>query len=258
MMTLLFVTLGCVFGSFVYATVLRVASGEGITLRSAHRGSRSHCDACGHVLSGWDMVPVLSYVVYGARCRYCRASIHPNHLYAELLYGIYGYLVSISAYSVFQQWILFVCGGVFVFVFFYDALYYEIVDSLMVASAVIFFGLNLVFFNLSWQSMLWGAVAAGGFFFAQYSISRGRWIGDGDIFLGVTLGVFLGLPRTLVALMLAYCVGALYALWLIVTRKAELRAQIPFGTFLSIATLVSVVYGLEIVEWYLRLIHYTV
>ena len=102
-----------------------------------------------------------------------------------------------------------------------------------------------------WDSMLLAAFVASGFFFLQFVISKGRWIGGGDIRLGLLMGVILGWPNILVALMLAYVLGAVVGLLLVATRKADMKSAVPFGTFLTVATVVAMFYGNRIVEWYL-------
>jgi prepilin signal peptidase PulO-like enzyme (type II secretory pathway) len=131
----------------------------------------------------------------------------------------------------------------------YDLLYQEILSSVVWFGAFtgLFFNAYLDY-NLS--SLLIGALVAGGFFLAQFMISKGRWIGGGDVRLGVLMGVWLGWPVVLAALVLAYISGSIVGLLLMATKKKTLGSAIPFGTYLSASTLVCLLWGEAIVRWY--------
>ena len=147
------------------------------------------------------------------------------------------------------------------FIFLYDLLYQEIWDfsTWYVAGALFVFDLfSLFLFPVVAvpfvSSMLFGSLFAGGFFAAQFFVSGGRWIGQGDIGLGVLMGVLLGWEKTLAALFFAYIIGALVGVWLLLTKQKEKGSEIAFGTFLSIATVVMLFYGDMLIDWYLLLI----
>ncbi len=101
-----------------------------------------------------------------------------------------------------------------------------------------------------------GVLIGGGFFLAQYLISRGRWIGGGDIRLGVLMGILLGFPMTCVAFMIAYVTGACVGCVLLMTKQKALSSQIPFGTFLTAATFVCMLYGEHIVNIYVNMVRF--
>ena len=102
--------------------------------------------------------------------------------------------------------------------------------------------------------MLLGILVGAGFFLLQYLISKGKWIGGGDVLLGVLMGVILGWPNILVALMLAYILGATVGVFLLLSKKKNLQDQLAFGTFLSVVTLLVMLWGDKIVGWYLKFI----
>jgi len=107
---------------------------------------------------------------------------------------------------------------------------------------------------LSIPFMLIGVLVGMGFFFLQYLISRGRWIGGGDIRLGLFMGVILGWPLILLALFLAYIGGALFVLPFLLLGKKQMATKVPFGAYLSIATVVTMFWGKGLVEWYIGLL----
>ncbi len=254
MYSVLFGFFGAVCGSFIYASVVRIARKESIVKTDEHTPARSHCDTCGHTLNFFDLIPILSFVVLRGRCQYCHASIARGHVVAEVMYACYGALIGATQYSFGIQWVLFVYGGVLIFTFFYDLSYFQILDGVMLPSILMCVPLSFFILRLTPESIALGALIGGGFFAVQYIVSRGRWIGDGDIRLGVLMGVMLGWQHTIVALFIAYIIGALCAAVLLIQKKASLTARIPFGTFLSFSTLVVLLYGQQILDWYLHLV----
>lgn len=258
-MEFLFAVIGACIGSFVYATALRIGRSEGIVLdKIKHTPARSHCDHCGHTLAPIDLIPVLSFIFLRGRCRYCRRAIGVGHGVVEVLSAVFGYAIATVDFSPASSIVLFLSCGVLVFTCVYDWIYFKILDSVMLPSIVIFFVCSITVFHRSWIDLCIGAAIGGGFFLLQYLVSRGRWIGDGDIRLGVLMGVMLGWRATIVALFLAYIIGATYAIVLLAQKKASLGARIPFGTFLTLATMVALLYGQSIWEWYLDLILYSI
>ena len=102
--------------------------------------------------------------------------------------------------------------------------------------------------------MILGVIIGAGFFLAQYIISSGKWIGGGDIRLGAVMGVMLGWKLVILALFLAYTIGAVVSLGLIAMKVKKFSSKIPFGTFLSLATVISLLFGEKIVEVYMSML----
>jgi prepilin signal peptidase PulO-like enzyme (type II secretory pathway) len=94
----------------------------------------------------------------------------------------------------------------------------------------------------------------GGFFLLQYLVSRGKWIGGGDVRFGVMMGVLLGWPNILVALFIAYVLGAVVAVPLLIFKKKKMKSEVPFGAFLAIGTAAAMFWGSWIVNWYVGMI----
>jgi prepilin signal peptidase PulO-like enzyme (type II secretory pathway) len=95
-----------------------------------------------------------------------------------------------------------------------------------------------------------GGLFFGGFFLALYVLSKGTWIGGGDIKLGLLLGLLVGWPLVLVNLVLAYLIGTLYAVVMLVSRRASLKTYLPFGPMLVMAFFITAYYGEQIANWY--------
>lgn len=80
--------IGIVFGSFYTLAVYRIPRTEDIT------HTHSYCPNCGHKLGFWDLIPMLSYVFLGAKCRYCKQKIRPRYFILEAISGLFFVLLA--------------------------------------------------------------------------------------------------------------------------------------------------------------------
>lgn len=252
--------LGAVIGSFINCIIYRLHANKSFT-----RG-RSFCPKCKHQLSWYDNIPIISYLVLKAKCRYCNKPISIQYPLVEAITGILFLIVFITTNNfqlsifnfilIFRNWI-FAC--ILTIIFIYDLKYYLILDKITIPAMVVVLLLNYLLSNnfqfsifIFLTNYLFSGLLAGGFFLIQFLLSRGRWIGGGDIRLGFLIGFMLGWPNILVALFLAYILGSVVGIGLIILKKKTMRSQVPFGTFLSFATLVALLFGDYISDWYLN------
>ena len=242
-------TLGLIIGSFLNAAIFRLKSKESIL------SGRSKCPKCKKVLEWNELVPVLSFVFLTGKCSKCKKKISWQYPLVEvatavcfvLLYLKLGLTWPLAIYG------LLTCFLIIVFV--YDLKHSLILDKIVLSATLVAILANLLI-GKSWLDILWGVLAGGAFFTLQFVLSRGKWIGGGDIRLGVLMGAILAWQGLIVALFIAYFVGALIAIVLLVNKKKKWGSKIPFGTFLSAATFVSILVGQEIIDWYLNLAFY--
>lgn len=103
--------------------------------------------------------------------------------------------------------------------------------------------------TLSWTNMLLAGLVGGGFFLAQFLVSKGKWIGGGDIRMGFLMGCMVGWPLVLPALFITYGVGSLVAIPLLIMRKKRGNSEIAFGTFLSGATIAVLLFSHVIIDF---------
>jgi leader peptidase (prepilin peptidase)/N-methyltransferase len=97
------------------------------------------------------------------------------------------------------------------------------------------------------------ALLASSFFLTIVLVSKGKWMGLGDVKLAFFMGLFLGWPNILVALFLAFFFGAIIGIGLIAFSKKTLKSEVPFGPFLIIGTFVVLFFGENLINWYLNL-----
>ena len=97
------------------------------------------------------------------------------------------------------------------------------------------------------------AFLIGGFFMALIIITKGKGMGGGDVKLGAFIGLMLGFPQALIALMFSFISGAVFSLFLIILGKKHFGQSIAFGPFLVLGSLISLYWGDKILNWYLKL-----
>ncbi|HEX9664820.1 MAG TPA: prepilin peptidase [Patescibacteria group bacterium] len=246
---LLFI-LGLVFGSFINAWVWRLHVGK-----SVFKGY-SICPRCQTRLLIWDLFPVLSFLFLKGKCRHCFQPISRQYPLVELatalVFVLVYYLNTVSGLN----WLVLIRDLLIVVfliaIFTIDYRYYLIPDKITLPAIIIVLVFNLVL-GLNFLNMVIAAVVAGGFFLVQFLISQGQWLGGGDIRLGVLMGVVLGWPLVLVGLFWGYVLGAIVGLILINFNKKTFKSQVPFGTFLTVATFVTIYWGEWILKWYMGL-----
>lgn len=257
--TIYIALLGLITGSFLTCLIWRLHTRKSL-------GGRSQCPDCNHIISWFDNIPVLSFLLLQARCRHCRKKISWRYPIIELITAILFTLLFsrlLVLYGSPEVWsnvawltllrdVVFVSALVIVFVS--DILWYIIFDEVVLPAALVVGGLNIIL-GTSWQNLLISATIGSGFFLIQFLISRGRWIGGGDIRLGLLLGLGLGWPFILPAIFLAYFSGAIVGLGLLFFHKRGWKSVMPLGTFLAVSGIVVLFFGSEIINWYLALIY---
>lgn len=284
-MVLILAILGSILGSFAGAQVWRLRAlqltaekkaGEPVDSSELRRlrpitakgvkEDRSHCLSCGHVLHWYDLLPVVSWVSTGGRCRYCRAFIGWMEPAAEVglaAFFVVSYLVwpvpldGPLSIAQFVSWLL--AGLGLAVLFFYDlrwSLLPNLVMFPLIAVAALYAGLGLL--QLDAATMLTGAISVvgsvailSGLYLAIYVVSQGRWIGFGDVKLGIVLGLLLmQWPLALLALFAANVIGTLVVLPGMLSGKITRQSRVPFGPFLIAGFLIAAWWGQAIVAWY--------
>lgn len=256
LLILLAAVLGLVVGSFVNAFVLRAKNG--IPLMSG-----SKCTRCVEPIAWYDTVPVLSYVALRGRCRRCTAAIEWQYPAVEaamaVLFAVFAarvvFGVAIPSFiDVGETWLLFVrdaaMSALLVVIFLYDFRFSVIPDKFSVPAILVALIMNIALGANPWAILI-GGLVLGAFFSVQYLVSNGRWVGGGDIRMGMAMGFLLGLPVGMVALFLAYIGGAIAGIALLVGKHRTLSSHVPFGTFLAGGTVIALLCGNAILTWYM-------
>lgn len=210
---------------------------------------RSKCPKCQKVLGFLELVPVVSYLLQRGICRGCRSRIPLQYLFVELSVGVLFALVAVMREPlspIFFRDLVFLSALSTIFVF--DFKHSLIPDKVVIPALVIALLWNL---NFGMWNLVLAVSFGAGFFLIQYLVSKGRWIGEGDIRVGAMMGAMLGWPLIGIALLISYIIGGAFGVVLIVLRKARMKTQIPFGTFLTVGTAITLFWGSNILGWYL-------
>lgn len=251
--------LGVGVGSLVNTLVLRTRLGL-----PAFAGAK--CVCCVEPLAWFDVIPVVSYFALRGRCRHCSTAIEWQYPAVELAMGLLFAVfaarlvlgVNVPPFvSTGELPLLFLrdalVSAFLVVIFLYDYRFSRIPDRFSLPLIVVTLLLNLIL-GAPPAAVLVGGFVLGGFFALQFLLSRGAWVGGGDVRLGVAMGFLLGLPLGIVALFLAYILGAIGGLILLLTKQRDVHGHVPFGTFLAASTIIVMLVGPEILDWYVGLL----
>ncbi|MBT4120785.1 MAG: prepilin peptidase [Candidatus Magasanikbacteria bacterium] len=246
--------LGISLGSFLNALVWRTR--ENIKIGK----DRSMCPHCRRRLTWYENIPILSFIFLRGRARKCGKRISRQYPIVELVMGVLFLFVFyfhargelVFTPEIVRDWFIVFNLS---FIFLYDFKYQEILDFSTIPSIIILVLFSPAIGWHSWQSIGLAMLIGGGFFLAQYILSRGKWIGGGDIRLGFLMGVILGWPNIVLGLFLAYIIGAVISLIMVSVKRQDFKGETPFGTYLVLGTFVAMFWGERIVGWYLSLLN---
>lgn len=258
---------GLIIGSFINCLIYRLRHGQNFFT------GRSHCPLCRHQIAWYDNIPLLSYLILRAKCRHCHKAISWQYPIVELITGLLFLIIfwqqmtivdynvlMLSCFNVLMILRNFVFTAFLIIIFLYDLKYYLILDSITIPAMIVALLFNLFIGVLTTPSsfisiflnFFVSAFILGVFFLLQFLISRGKWLGGGDIRLGILMGLMLGWPNSLVALTLGYILGSLAGLGLIAAHKKTFQSRVPLGTFLTITTFIALLWGDKIINWYMN------
>lgn len=266
------IILGLLVGSFLNVVALRFNTGKSL-------GGRSGCFSCGSQLSWRELIPVFSWLIQKGRCRSCGSKITPMYFFGELMVGIFYGLIGARGVIAGVEWFnlsylistvfLFILFGILAVIFLYDLRHKIIPDSLSFAFGALAF-VSLFFFGFSGGVFtyigphvpeIWHI--AGGIivplpFVLLWVISKGKWLGLGDPKLMVGMGFLFGLGQGFTAVFVSFWLGAFFALaiasvnfvlkkeLLRTGKKSIMKEEIPFAPFLVLATLVTLVFNINL------------
>lgn len=265
------ILLGLCMGSFVNAWVWRLHQQSKKTAKKAKNNNeysilngRSMCVECKHALAWYDLIPVISWLTLGGKCRYCKKPISAQYPAVELatagLFGLsYAYfplkpLNGGAEYMLLALWLSMIVG--FMAMTVYDLRWMLLPDKLtrmftiVAAAYVLLYALTASDPGVVSRALM-GGLVVGGLFYGLFQVSGGKWIGGGDVKLGFMLGLLAGGPlEGFMVIFLASLLGTLAVAPLLVGGKDRLKMRIPFGPFLIAATIIVFLFSADIINWY--------
>ncbi len=251
---------GACFGSFFNVVGLRISDGKSIIR------PRSSCPKCGHELSWWELIPIVSYFILGGKCRKCKSHISTKYVLFEILTALL-FIFSFYMFGFSGEFIislLFV--SLFIIISVSDLEYMLIEDKVLIFFLIALvigriivklpgdfstFGVNSYF-----ESLIGGLFGFGLLYWIAFigqKVYNQEVMGGGDIKLYGIIGLVLGLKMTLVTLFFASILGTVIGLSLSVLKIIKKENPIPFGPFIGLGSLLTYFYGPNIFHWYFSL-----
>lgn len=243
--TLIFL-IGISIGSFLNVCIYRIPKKEDIVFE------RSHCMSCGNVLKWYELIPLFSFLVQGGKCRNCKTKLSVQYPLIELLNGlIYVWIFMAKEFQ--PESILFcICASVLIVISVIDWRTYEIPFGCNIVIGIL--GIVRVILDLAhWYNYVIGFFTVSGLFLIIYWITKGRGIGGGDIKLMAAAGLLLGWQNILLSLMIGSIAGSVIHLALMKIQGKD--RVLAFGPYLAFGIFISMLYGNDIITWYLGMFH---
>lgn len=249
--------MGITFGSFFNVCIFRIPEKKSIA------NPPSHCYNCNTRLKPIDLVPILSWTLLRGKCRYCGQKISPRYALVELLTGILFVLV----YNVYKMNVITIyyllLVSLLVIITFIDIDHYIIPDGLIIFGSVFALIFNAVGegIGIGIKDSVLGSLICGGGMLALICIIelivKKEVMGGGDIKFFAMTGLFLGIKGGLLTTLLSVYIGAIYGIITIIyskIKKQEYNSMIPYGPFISVGALITVLCGTNIINWYMALL----
>ena len=278
--------LGLCAGSFINALVWRIRQ-QSILAKSQKPkaksqsnelsvlSGRSQCVHCGHQLAIKDLIPLLSWLLLRGKCRYCKKPISVQYPIVELSAGLIfvisylfwptsdfqGSTLEIGQVLLFATWLLVSIGLLALLV--YDYKWMLLPNRILYPTALVAVLGRLIYIagfspEKSDAFIQWvlAVGVASGIFWLLFVASSGKWIGYGDVRLGLITGTVLGAPGlAFLMIFIASILGTLFVLPAMASGKTTMTSRVPFGPFLIVATFLTLLSGQQLIDKYIDLIY---
>ena len=243
-----------IIGSFLNVCIYRIPEGKSINF------PRSHCMKCGHVLGPQELVPVLSYLALGGKCKSCKASISPRYMCIEILTGI-GFGTIYTIYGTSSQTI-FHC----IFLSFMIVLTMIDWDHMILPTRIIMWGtgftliIKLIEYSINREIVvllesILGGLAGFLIFWLLYKgsimILKKEGLGYGDVRLMGLLGLYIGIDYIFLMIIIACIVASIFGIIFLAINKES--RPFPLGPFLNLGAFIIILYGDQILTLYMHL-----
>ena len=230
------------------------------------KDDRSHCLKCHHVLRWYDLVPLMSWLSTGGKCRYCKRPIGWFEPLMELgtaavfvtftYLWVSGFGLSIPGIILLALWLSALV--MLIILFAYDLKWFLLPDKVMfplIGLSFVIVGVTYAVSGTAGAAMVISTIASvmilGGLYLVLWLVSKGQWVGFGDVKLGLALGLLLmDWKLALLTLLLANLIGTLIVLPGLATKKLTRKSHVPFGPLLIAGFLISLLFGAPILQAY--------
>jgi len=243
--------LGAIVGSFLNVCIVRLPKRESLIHPS------SHCPYCRKPIRFYDNIPIISYLILGGKCRYCKHPISPRYPVVEGLTGLMAVALFLRYGPTVEFVLFFFFSAALLVITFIDLVHQIIPDAISIPGIVIGFGASFFFSSVSWLESLLGILAGGGILLliaVGYKwITKRDGMGGGDIKLLAMTGAWLGWAALPFIILASSLIGIFVGGGSGLLLRKGLRTRIPFGPFLAVASFLYLFFGPEIIRWYIGL-----
>ena len=241
--------LGLIVGSFSNVCIYRIPRNESIVYPA------SHCPKCRSNISPKDNIPLLSYILLKGRCRNCKSKISIQYPVVEFLTGfIYLIIYLIYGLSI-QSLIYIILSSALIIIAFIDLNEQIVPDVISLPGIVIGFIISFFVPYISFLNSALGVLVGGGIILiiglAGSAIFKKEAMGGGDVKLAAMIGAFLGWRYIIISLFLGFFLGALAGIILILSKIKSREDVVPFGPFIVLGSLITLLWGEKIISWYI-------
>ena len=241
--------LGLIVGSFSNVCIYRIPRNESIIYPA------SHCPKCRSKIKPVDNIPLLSYLLLKGRCRNCKSKISIQYPVVELLTGLI-YLIIYLIYGLsIQSLIYIILSSALIIIAFIDLNEQIVPDVISLPGIVVGFILSFFVPYISFINSALGVAAGGGIILiiglGGSVIFKKEAMGGGDVKLAAMVGAFLGWRYIIISLFLGFFLGALAGIFLILSKIKSREDAMPFGPFIVLGSMITLLWGEKIISWYL-------
>ncbi len=239
---IIFFIFGLLIGSFLNVLILRLPMGKNVVF------PRSACTHCGHVLSWFENIPVLSFLALRGQCRKCQTKISWQYPIVELCTGVMAWFLLSPGLVGFEEFIIaffkFTVVAVFLVHILIDLRHYLLLDSLNLYLALVFLVYGLIYLPIG--GMIFGALIGGGIpYFVTWLFYKIRGViglGGGDIKLWSALGLYLGPLGIIYNIWLSCTLGAIVGVIFLKVKKLGKNEPLPFGPSIIIVATIQIIF----------------
>lgn len=235
---------GVLIGSFLNVCIYRIPEKQSVVV------VRSHCMSCGKQIKWYDLVPLVSFLILRGKCRYCKAKLSWQYPAVEALNGIlYGIIVLVNGFNI-TSILYCLATSALLALSIIDWRTYEIPPSFNIFIGIL--GIIRLILDLPhWYNYVIGFVSVSGFLLLIFLVTKGRGIGFGDVKLMAAAGLLLGWKLIILSLGLGCVLGSIIHITLMYVKDKD--RVLAFGPYLSLGIFISMLYGEQIIEWYLHM-----
>lgn len=240
--------LGLIIGSFLNVCIYRIPNEQSISFPP------SHCCSCNHRLYPLDLIPIISFVFLKGHCRYCNEKISVRYPLIESLNAILYILIYLKFGLTIYTLKYFILASLLIVISVIDFESQDVYLSTTIFGLIVgllFMAIEYFVYHNEFLYLILGGILGALIIGTIVFLTRG--MGEGDIEIAGVCGLFLGYKLIIFALFLAVIIGGTAGIIILALKFKKAKEKIAFGPCIAIGTIISILYGKELIQYYLNL-----